>query len=198
MIAVDARNFSFYFHPVLLLHSAFCPAFYPIMQPGECNLILYIIFFFPRNECCGSGSAWICVYFLSAGSRSASGLRTRFRIQWSKPRNRTEGFSCSLDVLHGGKGILKNCIFLILKKDFFRLYLTTFDHQNPVTGSALKPMQIHNTARKLLAFLKIELSLPFADLRKNLSCAGQPVQSLTFFYNLCAGINVPDSVQGTS
>jgi hypothetical protein len=151
MMAVDARNFSFYFHPVLLLHSAFCSAFYPIMHPGECNLILYIIFFFPRNECCVSGSTLFSFFletsvvdsdphgyaliFLLAVSGSALGLRSRFRIQWAKSQNRNkgrhlmlkcwifslraEGFSSSLDVLHGGIEVLKNIAFFYCTKMIF-------------------------------------------------------------------------------
>jgi hypothetical protein len=53
----------------------------------------------------------------------------------------TEGFSCSLDVLHEGLGIIFEKKNFIL---FSAVKFSMFDHQNPGSGTALKPMQIQS------------------------------------------------------
>ncbi len=94
---------------------------------------------------------------------------------------RAEGFSCSLDVLHGGIGIKKLHFF----KDFFGSKIVQFLSSKPRIRIRIET----NADSQLLAFLKMEIS--FADLHKNLSCAGQPVRSLTLFLQLMRGHQCP-------
>jgi hypothetical protein len=58
---------------------------------------------------------------------------------------RAEGFSCSSDVLHKSLGTNK-LQFLILKIGLFKI----FSHQNIGSGSAVKPLRIHNTGKQAL------------------------------------------------
>ncbi len=97
----------------------------------------------------------------SAGSGSALGIRIRIQEGQNYPQKwkkfmfwsarcsllrDDEDFCCSLDVLYGGLGISK--LQFLIKKIFFLFSCKFFQicgHQNPGSGSALKPLLVRNT-----------------------------------------------------
>ncbi len=77
--------------------------------------------------------------------------------QWLTKIVRAEGFSCSFDVLYGGLGMSKEKFLSKIYEPFFSLNSSFFGHQNPGSGSALKPMRIHNAGiNHLYGFYKYE------------------------------------------